>query len=165
MKTVFLKKRDFVQENPNSWTFWEILLFQLHSTGKFITSVISKLSTVFFKKHLFVFEKTQFLKVLSKFTLSVALSSMFATFSNSTKIQDFFEKGFYFSFKKTSHMNVFSFFTNWFAFYRKFALFSDLKTFKIFSRQPIEFFSKKLNFWTFWEFLVFQSQVTANLLF
>ncbi len=75
-----------------------------------------------------------------------------------------FEKSIYFSFKKTSHMNVFSFFTNWVAFYVKFALFGDFKNIQNFFQKSNRVFLKKLNFWTFWEISVFQSQVTANLL-
>ncbi len=81
------------------------------------------------------------------------------------KFKIFFEKGIYFSFKKTSHMNVFSFFTNWVAFYGKFALFGDFKNIQDFFQKTYRVFSKKLNFWTFWEFSVSQSQITANLLF
>ena len=48
------------------------------------------------------------------------------------------------------------------AFYDNFALFSDFEEFMFFWKNSSGF-SIKINFWTFWEFLLFLSHSTANL--
>ncbi len=135
--------------------FWQILLLQLHSTEKFITSVISKKSWVFFEKHLFS-KKTHFLKVLRNFTVSVACNSKFATSSNSTKIQDFFWETYLLFLLKKPVLWTFWVFSPVRSHSSENSLPSAiLETFKIFSRKPIKFFLKQLNFRTFWEFSLF----------
>ena len=48
------------------------------------------------------------------------------------------------------------------AFYDNFAMFSDFEEFMFFGKTHL-IFQKKINFWTFWEFLLFLSHSTANL--
>ncbi len=135
--------------------FWEILLLQLHSTGKFITSVISKKSWVSFEKHLFS-KKTHFLKVLRIFNVSVACNSKFATFSNSTKIQDFFFRNVSTFLLKKPVIWTFSVFSPFESHSTENSLcLAFLNFFKICPRKPIEFFEKKNIFWTFWEISLF----------
>ncbi len=135
--------------------FWEILLLQLHSTEKFITSVISKKSWVFFEKHLFP-QKTHFLKVRRNFTVSVACNSKLATFSNSTKIQNFFLRKVSSFLLKKPVIWTFSVFSPFESHSTENSLrLAFLKTFKICPRKPIELFEKKTFFERFEEFHYF----------
>ena len=86
---MFFEKPFFFHDETNFWTFWEVLLFQLHpSTNFYILRFLQ--NQIFFEKYFYFIYYNQFLKVSRSLAFSVAFYGKFATFSLCLKKLNFF---------------------------------------------------------------------------
>ena len=155
----FQKTQTFWKKNK-FWTFWEILLIQLHSTSKLLPSAIFESFKVFFGKPTFFSQNTHFwiiwetLLFHSHSTSSWLISDVFKEFMFFFRLKPCI---FYFS-----KLNISRSFTN----LRNSA--SNLPLLVIYKQIRDFFFKKPNNFLeknkvgTFWEILLYQLHFTSN---
>ena len=74
-------------KQTKTWTFWDILLFQSHSTSNLLLLKLSRYAKIVFEKPIFLWEKKQILNVLRKLTFSAAFYNKVAYFSEFQKTQ------------------------------------------------------------------------------
>ena len=152
----------FSTEILTFWTFRENLLIKLHSTANFLQLAVFKNLKVFLRIIIF-FSKSQFLNVLRNITNSVAIYCKLANFINFLKNRIFIsEKPIHFFKKNTIFWNALRILTFSVALWCNFATFSDFRKSKNFFEIAISDFSKKQNFWTFWEILLIQLHSASN---
>ena len=114
----------FFQEKPNFWTYWEILLIQMHSASNWLLLAVSKRTQGLFWKTTFFSRRNQFCQRFeTSYYFNCILQQIF-NFGDFYKINCFFEKPIYFNFYnqilKVSRSLTFSV-----EFYRKFATFGS----------------------------------------
>ena len=101
---------------------WESLFFQSHSAAKLLLLALFLKKGIFLgKTYLLFFRKSQVLKSLRKFVISLAFCCNFVTFSDFRKKDDFFFRKTRFFWKKTQSLQVLRFFTISVAFYGNFS--------------------------------------------
>ena len=70
-------------KQPKTWTFWDILLFQSHSTSNLLLLELSRNGKINFEKPIyFLWEKKQTLNVLRKLSFFAAFYVKLANFSD-----------------------------------------------------------------------------------
>ncbi len=92
----FRKTYLFSKMNPKFWTFWEISLFQSHSTTNLILWEIFIYWRLFLKESVFYLGKPQFLNILRNLTILKAFYGKIHDFGNFEKFKTFFEKHLFF---------------------------------------------------------------------
>ncbi len=119
---------------------------------------------IFFEKGIyFSFKKTSHMNVFSFFTNWVAFYGKFALFSDFKNIQDFFQKS-YRVFLKNSISERFENFRSFSRKLQQICYFKEFKKNQDFFRKTYIFSKKPPKIWPFSEFLLFQSDSTANLI-
>ena len=141
------------------------MLFQSHSSATLLAlAIFQKVKNFFRKYHVCFGRKTKFRtfwEILQIQSQSIANLQPLAIFKKS---MFFSEEPNYFS-EKTQILKILRNPTFPLAFYSKFASFSNFEKFMIFLERPIFFSIKnpKFQLWTFWKFMLFQSQSRAKL--
>ena len=155
---IFFKKS--VTFLRKKWTFWEILNFQSHSSTFLLSLAIFKTWCFFWKNSSNFFSKIKFWtfwKLLLFLSLSKANLLLLPIFKLLLlfKNPSIFRKKMNVLRNRNNRREV--------AFYGNFAISSDFEEFMFFPVNVI-CFSIKIDFGTFWEFLLFLSHSTAKLL-
>ena len=130
--------------------FWQIWLFQSQSTAILLPSRFLKSFNFFSEKAAILFQRTQTLKILRDFILSVSFDSKTATFNDFQNLMFFFGKPFFFK-RRTKFLNTLRNLTISVPMYSKVSIFSNFEEAQDFFEKPIVF-KQKPNFEPFEKF-------------